>query len=876
MFEVGLQRWRAVRRPLGVFVTSAFLLLLLSLAWLPASRSQDAQIGGAGGGDGAGSGGDAGDGAASGLADFIGGYAGDAGNGLSNAGESGSGGSGTGDSGDSGSGNGESGRASNGKFKGVFELPDPPSRFNARAAWHHMRYRTPDSCWSQQERHLYHTADQPPSSQADQAPSAQADQAPSAQADQPPSSQAFVAADQSHPSQAFVDAVVAFEAMQRECVSQGRVEDWQWVRNRKDWCVVGWLGSPTSTHNHPLSPLHCHPLFLLFLPVFSSVRLPSPVASLALQLLSVASPRPGVHMARAGQATLDQGVPRYGPDRKPCRYIMIHDLSRGVGNRIVSYVTSFVLGLLTNRVIIAPPNGFLTRRFCNPFARANTSWTVQPAVYELNAKSMNAAAARKRTLSFALLPTPPQSAAGGRSGKTTDSVLLAAAVPNPRLHLSDMAERLKKASMWKRVPAATRHLEGEVAQKRLCVDRPSLQPRSIDVYFLPSLYYIQSYADRLHELFPDRRVFTHVARFLMHPDNRPVRSKVSVAAGTDNNRLWVKIAHTFLANLGHYPHRLGVQIRSPDGIDLPVANRILECAIRSPDGIDLPVANRILRCAVRAQYLPSTQPYPEDPSMATPAQRYPGGGAGDGGGDVETYRSFRTMGVFVSSLNIRHMLDLETHYAQHLTIGNTFVSFWSLTNEGRETRQGAAADRCGDGHVDSQLQLVGYGGQASGREVWASEKGCGVVFNGNHSDQDARGRLAQLHGARVRESSSEPCDSLGAPVKYESGSGGRGSQGGGVWCTTDITVIKMRGIDWRNSTGPVCERVSSEPCDTLGAPVRFVSGGWVNQAANTVGAPVRHSGGASVIVTTMRGANRCNIGGSGCRAGAGGTTIAAG
>ncbi|CAI5481413.1 unnamed protein product, partial [Closterium sp. Yama58-4] len=34
-----------------------------------------------------------------------------------------------------------------------------------------------------------------------------------------------------------------------------------------------------------------------------------------------------------------------------------------------------------------------------------------------------------------------------------------------------------------------------------------------------------------------------------------------------------------------------------------------------------------------------------------------------------------------------------------------------------------------------------------------------------------------------------------------------------------ITVIKMRGVDWRNSTGPVCERVSSEPCDTLGAPV---------------------------------------------------------
>ncbi|CAI6001999.1 unnamed protein product, partial [Closterium sp. NIES-65] len=671
------------------------------------SDEKDAQIGGAGGGDGAGSGGDAGDGAASGLADFIGGYAGDAGNGLSNAGESGSGGSGTGDSGDSGSGNGESGRASNGKFKGVFELPDPPSRFNARAAWHHMRYRTPDACWSQQERHLYHTADQ------------------------------------SHPSQAFVDAVVAFEAMQRECVSQGRVEGWQWVRVTI-FCLsyaslVAFPSSPVHTP-HTSSPVHTPHTFLTpptlptlptipIIPILPPSQLPS---SSALQppLTTILSPlctatlssyssfqffhlsRPGVHMARAGQATLDQGVPRYGPDRKPCRYIMIHDLSRGVGNRIVSYVTSFVLGLLTNRVIIAPPNGFLTRRFCNPFARANTSWTVQPAVYD---------------------------------------VLLAAAVPNPRLHLSDMAERLKKASMWKRVPAATRHLEGEVAQNgsvwidlhyrvlnQFCdvvwttADLAPFWFTSFDTYCLPSLYYIKSYADRLHELFPDRRVFTHVARFLMHPDNR----------------LWAKITHTFLANLGHYPHRLGVQIRSPDGIDLPVANRIL-------------------RCAVRAQYLPSTQPYPEDPSMATPAQRYPGGGAGDGGGDVETYRSFRTMGVFVSSLNIRHMLDLETHYAQHLTIGNTFVSFWSLTNEGRETRQ--------------EQQLID-----AVMDMWIL----------SFSDRLLITHISSFGRTAV---------GLAGTEAY----------------SMAITVIKMRGIDWRNSTGPVCERVSSEPCDTLGAPVKY-------------------------------------------------------
>ncbi|CAI5484106.1 unnamed protein product, partial [Closterium sp. Yama58-4] len=753
MFQVRSHRWRAVCRPLGVFVTSAFLLLLLSLAWLPASRSQvldspvlwltlstlgkfrlpcvshpylrdctclvvyallsprrvlsvpysdfpfpnayirsslplfrtfplpsplshtpplflphipppitlsplprlpmfplptspppnvppfphsrlstfppyptpslrkfsphalpaasdekDAHSAAAGESAGAGDGADAGYGEEPGTRD--GGDAGDSESADSSSGESAIGESGSeSDSSESGSGessSSESERTSSGKLRGVFELPDPPSRFDARAAWHHMRYRTPDACWSQQERHLYHTADQ------------------------------------SHPSQAFVDAVVMFEAMQRECVSQGGVEDWEWVRNRTDW---------------------------------------------------------------------EEGIPRYGPNSKPCRYIMIHDLSRGVGNRIASYVISFVLALLTNRAIITPPNGFLTRRFCNPFARGNTSWTIPPAVYDL---------------------------------------LLASALPEPRLHLSEMAKRLNIGVARKRIPAVTAFLQRDVERNgsvwvdlharvvnQFCdviwetVDLAPFWFTSIDAYSLPSLYYIKSYAERLHELFPDRRVFTHVARFLLHPDNR----------------LWAKITYTFLANLGHYPHRLGVQIRSPDGIDLPVADRIL-------------------RCGVRAQYLPPTQPYPEDPSMATPTLGYPGSGAG-GGGDAETYRSFHTMGVFVSSLSIRHMLDLETHYAQHLTIGNTFVSFWSLTNEGRETRD--------------EQQLID-----AVMDMWIL----------SFSDRLLITHISSFGRTAV---------GLAGIEAY----------------SMAITVIKMRGVDWRKSTGPVCERVSSEPCDTVGMPVKY-------------------------------------------------------
>ncbi|CAI5503924.1 unnamed protein product [Closterium sp. Naga37s-1] len=66
-----------------------------------------------------------------------------------------------------------------------------------------------------------------------------------------------------------------------------------------------------------------------------------------------------------------------------------------------------------------------------------------------------------------------------------------------------------------------------------------------DAYFLPSLYYVPSFAARLNELFPDGRIYTHVARYLLHPDNQ----------------LWGTITAAFHANLTRFSHRLGVQVR---------------------------------------------------------------------------------------------------------------------------------------------------------------------------------------------------------------------------------------------------------------------------------------------------------------------------
>ncbi|GJP63607.1 hypothetical protein CLOP_g20679 [Closterium sp. NIES-67] len=478
-----------------------------------------------------------------------------------------------------------------------FELPDPPSRFDASVAWHHMQYRTADSCWSQQEKHLYHTADNCPHSEA------------------------------------FSTAVGAFERMQRECVQQGGPKQWAWVGDKSKW---------------------------------------------------------------------SKQLPRHGPDRELCRYIVVEDMRRGVGNKITAYVVSFVLALLTNRAIIVPPRAFLTRRLCNPFAHSNTSWTVGPPTYDL---------------------------------------ILGSVFQRPRLLLTSMAEQLRATQ-----GAARTDLPWQVINKgavwmdlyrrswsKFCDDLWSTADAapfwlaSIDAYIVPSLHYIPHFADRLKELFPDGRVFTHAARFLIHPDNE----------------LWAQITTTFHANLAHFSHRLGLQIRSPDGIQLPLSGRILQCG------------------AAIAHYLPYTRPY-------TQALLKPGGGTFP----HASHAPHRTMGVFVSSLSMKHTLELQAQYSQNMPVGNTLVGFWSLTSEEIENRK--------------EQHLV-----ATVIDIWL------LSF----------------------------CDRL---LITHLSSFGRVAAGlGGIDAySMAITVVKMRGIDWREMGGPVCERVPCEPCDSVGGNVQWSGCSW--------------------------------------------------
>ncbi|CAI5503932.1 unnamed protein product [Closterium sp. Naga37s-1] len=151
-----------------------------------------------------------------------------------------------------------------------------------------------------------------------------------------------------------------------------------------------------------------------------------------------------------------------------------------------------------------------------------------------------------------------------------------------------------------------------------------LPPSSSSTPTIFSLPPIRSQA-RLNELFPDGRIYTHVARYLLHPDNQ----------------LWDEITSLFHVNLAQLPHRLGVQVRSPSESDLSVVHRVLDCALNI------------------SHYLPPTSPLaavsvsPFSPvsslSHLTSASESP----------------YEKMVVFVSSLTIRHLMDLRHHYLHH-------------------------------------------------------------------------------------------------------------------------------------------------------------------------------------------------------------------
>ncbi|CAI5527667.1 unnamed protein product [Closterium sp. Naga37s-1] len=414
------------------------------------------------------------------------------------------------------------------------------------------------------------------------------------------------------PSAAFQAAVRAHEAMQRECMGTGKREEWEWVRSG-DW---------------------------------------------------------------------EKDRPRYGPDRKPCQYIYVPPFPRGLGNRLVNHVNAFILALITHRAIITTPWSFVVRRFCNPFGNS-TSWSLPFPVH-----SSFIGVVKNRTLEFkdlvkyhsergaaggVVAATGGVEATGGVAGAAGGGVAAtggaaaggggavgggagggaaggAAAGGGRAAGAAGLLElSAEEVAGLIRTRTVNIHLAGRGAHT-FCTDAWSsinaavFWSMAIDVYFVPSLYYLPTYAAALNKLFPDHRVLTHTARFLLHPDNR----------------LWAAITRLFHANLAHHSHRVGIQIRSALGIDLPLADRVLSCAAD--------VARYLPTIGSSNQTQPANSTYPEGAvgeGGTSGKEGMVGEGEGEGG----------TVGVVVASLSAQHWMDMQGRYALHGAHDSTLLSF---------------------------------------------------------------------------------------------------------------------------------------------------------------------------------------------------------
>eukprot|EP00271_Cylindrocystis_brebissonii_P018146 TRINITY_DN5011_c0_g1_i2.p1 TRINITY_DN5011_c0_g1~~TRINITY_DN5011_c0_g1_i2.p1 ORF type:complete len:468 (-),score=57.70 TRINITY_DN5011_c0_g1_i2:636-2039(-) len=154
-----------------------------------------------------------------------------------------------------------------------------------------------------------------------------------------------------------------------------------------------------------------------------------------------------------------------------------------------------------------------------------------------------------------------------------------------------------------------------------------------DQWLGPPFYYLPKFKEQLDQMFPDRIVLPHLARFLFHP----------------RNYYWNRITRAYHNYLAHSQRHIGLQIRSFSDNDADVNPRIFECLVNItgvlPDVI------------------------PKDEWMALlegkEGRRHPEGRAGH----------VASISVMVASLHSHHMEYLRKIYQTGQPVDGAMVSF---------------------------------------------------------------------------------------------------------------------------------------------------------------------------------------------------------
>ncbi|CAL9176502.1 unnamed protein product [Musa hybrid cultivar] len=233
-----------------------------------------------------------------------------------------------------------------------------------------------------------------------------------------------------------------------------------------------------------------------------------------------------------------------------CNYV-VWIPHNGLGNRVLTIVSSFLYALLNNKVLLVHIPSDFTDLLCEPFP--GTSWAL-PSDFPVH--------------NFLDFDTgTPQSYGNMLRDKVIDDEMLSgssnATLPAyVYLHLPWYYDRWDKLFFCGDAQRMLRRI-------------PWLLLKS-DHYFVPSLFLLQEYEEELRQLFPERATtFHHLVRYLVHP----------------TNAVWDYVTKYYRAHLAAADETLGIQIRVFHNFPVPfesMLRQVINCSLS--EGI-LPAVN---------------------------------------------------------------------------------------------------------------------------------------------------------------------------------------------------------------------------------------------------------------------------------------------
>ncbi|XP_050234320.1 galactoside 2-alpha-L-fucosyltransferase-like [Mercurialis annua] len=198
-----------------------------------------------------------------------------------------------------------------------------------------------------------------------------------------------------------------------------------------------------------------------------------------------------------------------------CKYIVWRP-DNGLGNRIVSMVSSFLYALLTNRVLLVDHGSDMTDLFCEPFP--NSSWLL-PVDFPLRNQFRNSELRYAHSL-------------GGM------------------LEKHSISEELTPSYLYLSLAKRDYDLDKKLFycdQNQALLQKVPWLILLSEQYFAPSFFLIPFFTKQVTKLFPEKdTVFHHLGRYLLNP----------------SNQVWEKLITSFYdAHLAKADERIGFQIR---------------------------------------------------------------------------------------------------------------------------------------------------------------------------------------------------------------------------------------------------------------------------------------------------------------------------